>query len=578
VRKSSILIALLAFLTTILLAFPFQTPIVSAQDTSYSIQSVEHKVEVLYSGHVVISDTISISGQLSGDFLIGFPYEYGSHVLKGMAYGNGDIFKLSLGVQLADQTGFYGAKVNFPQGAPQVFTVVFFLSNELIKPKTNGFILNFPAYPSLVADTERFNATLVLPEVAALLNITKNDGAVFEESYATQNLKAFTYSPATAFFNVPEIWIRLINISTLKRKISVNPAGWMQASDSYRITNTASDRLDSVRIVLPPDTEEAVVRDEFGRVLATEVLTTVGTNPLVNVTFMTPLPSDSSLTFTVEYNLAKAFSAHDFGFALNLDLFPEVSYYIDAATVTIILPEGARFQSPSLFSIDSSSSLAREVFQETLTVRRGGVSKKDYDVLSEYVMQISYSYNPLWLSFRPALWMWTLAAVGAVVLAIWRRPKTSTQTRFATSKATVSLSPDQVRAFTEGYSEKNRIISELRVLEERAQKGRIPRRRYKVQKRTLEVRLEAISRNLSQLKRSFRSAGGVYADLGRQLEMAEAELVEIESDIRNSEVRHMRGELPLEAYKKSLADCQRRKEKAETTINGILLRLREELR
>ena len=38
------------------------------------------------------------------------------------------------------------------------------------------------------------------------------------------------------------------------------------------------------------------------------------------------------------------------------------------------------------------------------------------------------------------------------------------------------------------------------------------------------------------------------------------------------------GELPLEDYKKSLVDLQRRKEKAETAITGILLRLREEIR
>jgi septal ring factor EnvC (AmiA/AmiB activator) len=116
------------------------------------------------------------------------------------------------------------------------------------------------------------------------------------------------------------------------------------------------------------------------------------------------------------------------------------------------------------------------------------------------------------------------------------------------------------------------------VLEARAQKGKIPRRRYKVQRRTLEVRLDTISKNIAKLKRIFRSAGGVYADLGRQLDVAEAELVEVETNIRTSEVRHRRGQLPLEAYKKALADYQRRKEKAEATINGILLRLREELR
>jgi septal ring factor EnvC (AmiA/AmiB activator) len=93
----------------------------------------------------------------------------------------------------------------------------------------------------------------------------------------------------------------------------------------------------------------------------------------------------------------------------------------------------------------------------------------------------------------------------------------------------------------------------------------------------LEVRLDTLSKNIAELKTIFRSAGGIYADLVRQLDIAETELVEVATNIRTIEVRHSRGELPLEAYKKSLADYQRRKEKAETTINGILLRLREEI-
>jgi hypothetical protein len=263
---------------------------------------------------------------------------------------------------------------------------------------------------------------------------------------------------------------------------------------------------------------------------------------------------------------------------LNLDPFPDFNIYIDDAAVTFVLPEGARFLSPQRESIGSSSSLVREVFQETLIIRQEGVSEKMYSVLFENGLRITYEYNPLWLSFRPSLWALTVAVIGAVVVFVWRRPKVSEPIRMAAAKATIGLSPDHVKDFTEAYNEKTRIDSDLKVLEARAQKGRISRRRYKVQRKTLEVRLDAISKNIAELKRVFRSAGGVYADLVRQLDIAETELVEVEADTRNSEVRHRRGELPLEAYKKSLADYQRRKEKAETTINGILLRLREELR
>jgi septal ring factor EnvC (AmiA/AmiB activator) len=94
----------------------------------------------------------------------------------------------------------------------------------------------------------------------------------------------------------------------------------------------------------------------------------------------------------------------------------------------------------------------------------------------------------------------------------------------------------------------------------------------------LEVRLDHVSKNIVELKRIFRNARGVYANLARQLDIAEAELIDIERNIRTIEVRHMRGELPLEAYKRSLAAYERRREKTEAAINGILLRIREETR
>ena len=83
----------LVFSVVILLPFSLSTRVVLAQD-SYSIQSVDHEVEILYSGHVVIRDTIHLSGQFTGDFFIGFPYKYGSYLLKGMAYDSDTVFKL----------------------------------------------------------------------------------------------------------------------------------------------------------------------------------------------------------------------------------------------------------------------------------------------------------------------------------------------------------------------------------------------------------------------------------------------------------------------------------------------------
>jgi chromosome segregation ATPase len=125
---------------------------------------------------------------------------------------------------------------------------------------------------------------------------------------------------------------------------------------------------------------------------------------------------------------------------------------------------------------------------------------------------------------------------------------------------------------------RRKILVEIKSLETAVSKGRIPRRRYKVQRKTLETRLTALCRKLDDLRLRLRSAGGRYADLMHQLEVAETEINEVEANIRSIETRHRRGELTLEAYRRLLADYQRRREKAETTINGILLRLREEIR
>lgn len=577
--KRATAIMLLIVAMAVLLQFSLNTNNVLAQENDYTIQRVDHEVEIMQSGHVVLRDKIHVSGQLTGDFLIGFPYKYGSYVLKGIAYADNKIFDLSLGEQLTDRTGFYIAKISFTEEAPEVFTVILILSNSLLSQdlSANVYTLDFPAYPSFTKTVAQCHTNIVLSETPIFITVEKDDGEESTTTFVRQNLPAFTYSPATATFSLSTGSLQIINVKELNRQIIINPASEIVAFDSYRITNKSPDTLSFTEIALPLEASNIAVRDEFGRTLTTNVLTSSDNTRIVNVTFISAIKSDTSTLLTAEYSLPKV-SEQTPHFTLNFNLFPNFNYYIETAKITFILPEGARFLAPQRTLIDSSSSLIRETFQETLSISREGISKATYEVLSEEIIEIRYDYNPLWLSFRPTVWIWTLAVVSCIILAAWKRHKTSTTLRIATPETSIRIGPNSIKAFTEAYDEKNRLNTELKTLETRAQKGKIPRRRYKVQRRSLEARLENISRNIVGLKKTFRTAGGVYANLARQLDVAEAELVEVETKIRTLEVRHRRGALPLEAYKRSLIDNQRRKEKAEATINGILLRLREEIR
>jgi chromosome segregation ATPase len=120
--------------------------------------------------------------------------------------------------------------------------------------------------------------------------------------------------------------------------------------------------------------------------------------------------------------------------------------------------------------------------------------------------------------------------------------------------------------------------AELRSLETRAQKGKIPRRQYKVQKVAIEIRIEGLTRTIEKAKAVFRGSSGTYPDLVKQLDQAEEDLALAEENLKTLETYQSRGEISLETYKKNIGTYQKARDRAESAINGILLRLREKIR
>ncbi|MDI6903983.1 MAG: hypothetical protein QMD13_00595 [Candidatus Bathyarchaeia archaeon] len=543
------------------------------EQENHTIEQVNHTIEVMYNGYIFINDTIRITVQASNGFLIGFPYKYGLHILRCTAYNETDTFPVSLNVPLDNRVGFYGVKVNFPQGTPQVFTVGFVLSNNLLSFTQNHYTLDFPAYPSLTNTATNCSVVIILPEGAKDVTVAKDDGAVNASTYLKQNLPAFTYSSANVTFSLTGDEIQLFDIKELRREVRINGIGEIEGSDSYYIKSKMHKEINSIEIILPPNASNPTAQDQFGRKIPKPVQIDEKTNRY-RITFTLPLKSYNSTTrFTVKYYLPREVYIKQEGssnFDFTSPLLQHVNHYIEKLSVTFVLPEGAKVSSENA-SVSGVCSTMRGVFQEAVTINRQGVFSLD-----SFNVKISYEYTPLWLSFRPTLWMWALAVAGCAIAVVWKRPRAPVPV--AVPKVVVRLSPEHIRTFVTAYEEKRKIILEIKSLEARVRKGKIPRRRYKVRRRTLETRLNALSRNLSDLKEKLRAVGGRYRDLMHQLEVAETEINEVEANIESIEARHRRGELSLGAYRKLLADYKRRKEKSETTIDGILIRLREEIR
>ncbi|MBS7646907.1 MAG: hypothetical protein QXK93_05820 [Candidatus Bathyarchaeia archaeon] len=555
----------------------------SQAENKYTVEWVNHKVEVLYNGYILINDTIKVGGNPPDNFLIGLPYLYGAYILECMAYSHSNAmqrYNVVAGVPLEERVGFYGVSINLnppPEGG--VFSVCFVLSqNLLIQNATNKnlFTLDFPAFPSLTLKAASCNASLVLPSNAQYVS-----GTVSGFNYAADvELQPFVYEKANVTFSLTTEEIQLFTVEEFKREISVGAMGEVTVSDSYLIKNQSPKEISSIDVVLMPNASDVTVEDEFGRKGEKPTLTDANSSRYkVKLTFAgraLSLKTGESARFIVKYKLSDNLVARcEKGNELKLQMFQNIKYYVKEAWITLTFPEGAKITDLSCEGspTDTTYGTVKEIFQEKIILHKQGLL-----LLDAFTVIASYTYNPIWLSFRPTLWTWALATFVCAIIAVWRKPKAPAAVAVMVPTVAVKLTLETIKAFVDFYEEKRKILAEIKSLENAVSKGRIPRRRYKIKRKTLETRLTTLNRNLNELKVKIRSAGGRYANLMHQLEAAEAEVNEVEADIQSIEARHRRGELSIEAYRKLLADYQRRKEKAETTINGILLRIREEIR
>lgn len=589
---------IVAFTLIVILPAALPSVTVSAQTGAYSIDKVDHQIQIMYSGNVVVLETIHVSGQITDGFTIGLPYIYSADVLKVLAYDNTRVYDVNVGVQLGEHSGFYAVKINFNGNTPNVFTIAFVLSNSLTIDQSGGnFLVEFPAYPSLTQNVGTVNATVSFPSAPKTITIGKDDGNVTTASYTANNLPAYTYSIAAANVKVSPGTIQSATITSLNRDINIDATGTVNAMDTYKITSNATGSLSAFILNVPLGASNIVVRDQFGTTLTTSIGT--GSNLLlVNATLNSFVNSGQSTTLAVSYNLPGATLQGSQYVLADFQLFTNFQYLVEHATMTFNPPEGATISTPQASQLDSSSTLTRSTYQDTLTVTADDISYVDFLAPQTNTIKLAYGYNPVWVSFRPTFWAALAAVLGCVGAVVYqkRRPKEETyRTRAekisvqksqapATEKPaydTVKGQPitaDQIRDFTDAYEDRKQLNAELRAMDAKAQKGKIPRRQYKVQRAAVETRIEGLTRSIERTKTVFRVGAGTYPDLISQLDLAEADLAKAEENIRTLEVRQSKGEISIESYKKNISDSQKTRDKAESAINGILLRLREKIR
>lgn len=581
-RASPPLLLLIYFLVLSLTSTQFQAR--ADLSANVMVDQVDHIVQIRNGGLLVINDTITLSvieGQLT-DFSVGFPYEYQFHLDYAFAYEANDISK-SLETKLnygLGVVGFYGVNVRFSQalssGSSYSFTVVFVLSRTVSTRVyfTDGeeevvFKAEFPLYPSLEKNASTCFVSILFPLDFDYITDLEQKGLDFTEStsgsnqiltHVRNNLTAFAFEPSwLSFFKTDPDFI-VVELSEVERRMEIERTERISVVNTYRLLNRGAKLLE-ITLKLPSGAYDTSAWDEHGTLSFDSQEGTVA--------FRSPIEQDASTTLTIIYSLpwedyVKRLSSSVFQVSFrSTDNF---DWTIRKSTISVTLPEGAEFRS-SLNVVAIQSEMQRYVFKQILAFNFQNVTPfQDLD------LEITYSYLIFWSSFRPTLWTGAFVLVVAIIALLWRRPKPTV------TLPSVTIRPEELNIFVEAYEEKRQNMRELESLEAQARRSKIPRRRYKVRRRTLESRLSVLSRDIAGLKEKLRRTGGRYADMMRQIEVAETELQGVEADIKRTEARYRRGEISAAAYRKLLEDSYRRRDRAKTTIDGVLLRLREEIR
>lgn len=570
----------------------------SPSSASFDVK-IRHLIDLREGGLLIVNDTVTLSTS-AGDtadvlpsYSLGFPFGYRSDLAYVFAYENSNqSSRLNLDLNAGiGMLGFYGVKVNFVQpidisnGGSYKFTAVFVFSNSTSfnipsSGTTVFYNATFPAYPSLPDVTSEVNVEIAMPTTLKYNSSSyENEGISLTQkiegpkrilSFAKSNLSAFSDHPAWCYASSVKEGTQFLDFEEFERRIEIMGDERIQASDSYKLSNKAG-QLTKVHVRLPRGADSVVAYDEFGLVQENNLKTQqTSEHTNVNITLTTPRNEKDEVHLSLRYELPWksyiALTSFD-EFRASLSLFENTDNVIRKSTVTMVLPEGAVLSS----STDQNlNSLQNAAFTTSFILVFENATP-----FHETTFNFAYHRLALWNSFRPTLWMGAFVFVVAALFAATRIYRPSAAAPLPT--AVVTVRADDLRSFVTNYDERRRLLKEAESLESAAQKGKIPRRQYKVRKMTIDGRLASLSRDLVALRDRLRTAGPRYTELMRQLEIAETELQGAEAEIDRAEVRYRRGDLSSQSYHNVLETSYRRRDRAQTTMDGVLLRLREEI-
>jgi hypothetical protein len=364
----------------------------------------------------------------------------------------------------------------------------------------------------------------------------------------------------------------------LKRTYSIDAWGFIFAHEAHTFRlESPNPRFDdaarlwtSIEITLPPGSEFLRAFDRLYNLERSQIIDLGNaTHPgTLSVTLGYFLQEGDIYQFFVEYRIPLDFHQLVFqtGQFFWFDPYFEEPWLIEKQISEFILPVGSWLQEAPVGSDVSISSTGQYT-----------VSYQETNVTSLQKAGISFNYiYPIPPSLALPMMFFLIMIVISLMYVVARRVP-----YFREEEEDVvvlrDVDPAILGEFCTLYGEKIALLLQTERLEQSILQGKISKPRYRKEKKNFERKIRTLNGELTSRSQQLIEAGGKYESSCNQLELLEAERISAIEALHALEQRYRQKRITAQVYQKLQKDLQKRRDRAVSRMDRILLSLREEL-
>lgn len=451
------------------------------------------------------------------------------------------------------------------------FTVTSVLWN-VITPVSGGFEFNFTAAPVLTQDARLANVTFIAASASNFKFPVNTTVLVTDVAGVPAAIQE--YRPWKAYsmeeFDAPYATVNqfIIDLRYAQRDIMIGNDGSLSVKDQYYVYDPAID-ITALSITLPDGAYNVMAYDVVGAMWTTPENPGIPTQVTVSPRYGSGIRALESFNFTLTFNLpqSKYLKQLNWWGTYNLTLGflnNQDDFIFDNATVKIDAPAG--FKITDLKTLPQSIlSYPIQVGQDDRIFNLQGVTN-----LNPLSFGVTFDYSTFWSAFPILPWVLALELIivaAAVILRLRRGPEQE-----------VPIPVERLREFVGLYDERLALSRELVIMEEDVSRGSLVKHEFRRRSKVMELRLDELNKSLMEVKGELRAISSRYDDLIRRIDRAEAEIDGSRASLNQMRGQYRSGKFTRDTYESMVNDINKRIDRAQETMETILITLREEAR